>query len=178
MEAWLSSLSFFSLNLIGRLLLINFILQSMSSYLLWILDYPKKSLNEIWSIQRTFLFGSQKGKNKKWALVSSGKVCKPKFLGGLGLRDPKIENKVMYTTLCWKWLFNSKYLWSHIWKRKYEHNITTQELICLQETTTMDKWYGMQPGKIKESSNNIIFGKLEMAKQIFFGMMPGRHAVN
>ena len=84
LEARLSSWTFRTLNIAGRLVLIKSVLQAMPLYLFSILAAPKWILNKIKALQRNFLWGS-KGTNRKWALVQWSTICKPKEQGGIGL---------------------------------------------------------------------------------------------
>ena len=68
-------------------------------------------------------------KEKKIALVSWDKLCKPKEKGGLGLRDPVIMNKVLSAKIWWRWLKNPKELWARIWRKKYAPNMADKSLI-------------------------------------------------
>eukprot|EP00253_Pinus_taeda_P011523 PITA_11523 len=91
-----------SLNMASRVVLIKSILQSMPLYLFSLLAAPKWVLKAIKNLQRNFLWGSS-GHNQKWALVKWEKVCLPKKAGGIGIRDPEHNNKVMGAKLWWRW---------------------------------------------------------------------------
>jgi hypothetical protein len=71
--------------------------------------------------------------DKKWALVSWDKVCKPKSLGGLGLRDPGKLNNTMGAKIWWRWLKTPPEIWEKLWKHKYAPNIHQDHLIRMQE---------------------------------------------
>ena len=72
----------------------------MPSYVFSIQVAPKVVLKKIRAIQRNFLWGSTKIK-QKWALVDWEMVCRPKREGSLGLRDPEIANKVLSAKIWW-----------------------------------------------------------------------------
>jgi len=61
--------TFRSLNLVGRLLLIKAILQSIPIFMLSTLPTPKGVLQHFRTIQRDFLWGKGEEK-KKWALLA------------------------------------------------------------------------------------------------------------
>ena len=48
----------------------------------------KSILRDLRNIQRKFLWSGTQDPHK-WALVNWDSVCKPKYLGSLGLRDPE-----------------------------------------------------------------------------------------
>jgi hypothetical protein len=53
----------------------------------------------------------------KWmALFSWDKVCKPKYLGGIGLRDLGKLNSTMGAIIWWRWLKTLAEIWEKLWK--------------------------------------------------------------
>eukprot|EP00253_Pinus_taeda_P008568 PITA_08568 len=76
-----------ALNFAGRLVLTKAILQAIPQYMLLILPAPKGVLDQIRSIQRSFLWSGNSEK-KKWSLVAWKKLCRPKNKGGLNLDSP------------------------------------------------------------------------------------------
>ena len=94
LESWLSLWTHRALNIASRLILVKYFLQYMPLYLFSMLAAPKWVLKAIWNLQRNFLWGGTKAR-RKWALVSWQEVCIPKKVGGPGLRDPHLSNKVM-----------------------------------------------------------------------------------
>jgi hypothetical protein len=60
--------------------------------------------------------------------VGWDKICRPKSLGGLGLRDPGKLNRVMGEKIWWRWLKHPTELWARIWKIKYVPT-TREELL-------------------------------------------------
>jgi hypothetical protein len=99
MDNW----AFRSLNLVGRLILVKSVLQTIPLYRFSTLTAPKFILRGIRNIQRSFLWGSSKDR-KKWALVSWATICKPKWAGGLGLRDLELMGTTLGAKLWWWWL--------------------------------------------------------------------------
>ena len=82
-----------SLFYTARLQLRNSVLMSISSYWCQIFVFPKKMINMINTVCRSFLwFGvsnNSKPRNMSWS-----KVCKPKKFGGLGIRNLHLWNLV------------------------------------------------------------------------------------
>jgi hypothetical protein len=99
----LSNWTFRSLNLPARLILLKYVLQAIPAYMFSALAAPQTVIKSIRNLQRNFLWHGH-DPNKKWALVSWDKVCKPKSLGGLGLRDPGKLNNTMGENIWWRWL--------------------------------------------------------------------------
>jgi hypothetical protein len=93
---------------------------------------PQNVIKSIRNLQRNFLWHGH-DPNKKWALVSWDKVCKPKSLGGLGLRDPGKLNNTMGEKIWWHWLKITEELWEKIWKHKYTPNTPQAQLIRLTD---------------------------------------------
>jgi hypothetical protein len=83
---------------------------------------PQSVIKKIQNLQRTFLWHGH-NPDKKWALVSWEKVCKPKALGGLGLRDPGKLNNTMGEKIWWRWIKNPTEIWAQLWKHKYAPDI-------------------------------------------------------
>jgi hypothetical protein len=81
-------------------------------------------------LQRIFLW-NDRNPDKKWALVSWDKVCNPKSLGGLGLRDPGKLNNTMGAKIWWCWIKNPTKLWEKLWIHKYTPHTPQTQLIRL-----------------------------------------------
>jgi hypothetical protein len=96
----LNNWTFRSLNLAARLVLLKFVLQAFPTYLFTTLATPQSVIRDIRNIHRCFLWHGNHP-NKKWDLVGWDKICKPKALGGLGLRDLGKLNQVMGEKLWW-----------------------------------------------------------------------------
>jgi len=90
----------------------------MPLYHFSVLNVSKGILKEIRKIQRKCLWGTNNEK-PKWALVSWEKVCRPKNLGGLGMRDPETFNKVFNAKIWWKWVTYKEEPWAIFWHTKY-----------------------------------------------------------
>jgi hypothetical protein len=71
-------------------------------------------------------------------LVSWQKVCKVKKVGGLGLRDSTLLNKVLSAKIWWRWLKRPQDLWARLW-RKNTPQKSQRELI---------RWNGQSPGSL------------------------------
>ena len=114
-----------------RLTLVKVVLKAMPTYLFSVLEAPKAILKCIREIQRNFLWGSSELK-QKWALVDWEMVCKPNRVGGLGLRDPKIANKVMSAKIWWRWVNHQEEPWAKFWNHKYAQGMPKRSLILYE----------------------------------------------
>eukprot|EP00253_Pinus_taeda_P036591 PITA_36591 len=148
LEAKLSLWTHRSLNMASRMVLIKVLLQSMPLYLFSILAAPKWLLKAIKKLQRNFLWGCS-GPNRKWALVKWEKASLPKIGGGIGLRDPEHNNKIMGTKIWWKWLTYPDTQWAQIWTAKYANNLPLVERVRMTEISK-DSWQQLP------SINNIL----------------------
>ena len=68
---------------------------------------------------------------QKWALVDWEMVCRPKQVGGLGLRDLEVMNKVLSAKIWWRWVTNKGELWASFWHQKYAKGSSRKNLIRL-----------------------------------------------
>ncbi|GLJ29509.1 hypothetical protein SUGI_0581720 [Cryptomeria japonica] len=120
-QSKLNSWTLRSLNLVGRLTLVKSILQAMPSFLFSAITAPKIVLKIVRNLQRNFLWRGSETK-RKWALVGWDKICLPRWVGGLGLRDPEILSNALGAKLWWRWLNSPFASWAVLWKAKYASN--------------------------------------------------------
>ena len=92
-----------TLNFVGRLVLVNTILQAMPIYLFSVMMAPKTIMRDLRNIQRNFFWSGTQDPHK-WALVKWDTMCTPKLQGGLGLRDPEKASLVVEVKLWWIWV--------------------------------------------------------------------------
>ena len=123
------------LNLPSLLRLVKLVLQTMSACMFLVLSAPKEVIIKIWAIQRNFLWGSTKIK-QKWVLVDWEIVCRPKRAGGLGLRDLEIANKVLRAKIWWRWVTHKGEPWAKFWHHKYVRGWSSRNLIRYNQDTT------------------------------------------
>jgi hypothetical protein len=124
----LPSWNFCSLNILGHLILLEFVLQDLPVYMFSALATPIFILTIIRNILRNFLWKGAKDGHKR-ALVSWKKKCRPKHTRGLGLRDRSILNKVLSEKMWWRRLKRPHDLWVCLWRRKYTPITPNKELI-------------------------------------------------
>jgi hypothetical protein len=155
------------------LVLIKSVLQAIPTYLFLALETPQSVIKTIQNLQRNFLWhGHDLG--KKWALVSWEKVCKPKSIGGLGLRDPSKLNNIMG--------INSGGIGSSIqhnfgprFGRKNMPHTPTRHISLDSMIRSKALIFGMQPGAITLSFRSTHSGKFRMVRMLCFGWIHGNN---
>eukprot|EP00253_Pinus_taeda_P016827 PITA_16827 len=125
--------AFRTLNMAGRIVLVESVLQAIPIYPLSIMATPLGICSKIREIMRKFIWGGA-NHQKKWALVSWKHLTERKEKGGLGLRDPEKLNKVLGAKLWWQWLREGNDLWKAIWRLKYNMPDTTVDILRQRET--------------------------------------------
>src|ERR1044072_3669746 len=70
------------------------------------------------SIMSHFLWGGREGQQKV-AWIKWEDICKPKAVGGLGLRDWGLCNKALLGKWRWRLMQDSRSLWSRVIRAKY-----------------------------------------------------------
>ena len=129
----------------------------MPMYLFSILAALKAIIKQTRNIQRQFLLGGTKD-IRKWPLVDWQTICTSKSLGGLGLRDPLDNNKVMSAKIWWRWVNYHEEPWAKMGHLKYAPQWPHQSLVRFEE----------DPARIHHLENNS--GKSEVgAKTQFLG---------
>lgn len=105
-----SKWSSFKISIGGRLTLINSILSSLPVFLLSVFRAPKKILNDIVKLQRSFLLGGgERDKSISW--VKWSEICYPKNFGGLGVKDLESFNLALLGKWLWRALGKRDSLW-------------------------------------------------------------------
>ncbi|XP_019435270.1 PREDICTED: uncharacterized protein LOC109341752 [Lupinus angustifolius] len=103
---------------------VNLVLSSIPTYLLSMYKAPEKVLLKIASLQRNFLWGN-KGGGKGIAWVTWSKVYKPKFLGGLGVRDLSRFSEALLGKWRWRRMIEKYALWVKVIESKYEADFSS-----------------------------------------------------
>lgn len=114
------------LSLVGRVILINSVLNVVPIYALSFYKMPQKVMKVLRRIQSDFLWkGSESSCSIHW--VSWKEVCKPKEEGGIGIKDMENFNRDLLSK--WKWrIINEK---EAIWNRIVCHRYITPKLKLL-----------------------------------------------
>ncbi|WJX91754.1 hypothetical protein P8452_73481 [Trifolium repens] len=102
----------------GRIVLLNSVLNAIPIFYLSYLKIPVLVWKQVRRIQREFLWGARNG-NKKINWVKWEDVCKPKTLGGLGVRDIRAVNISLLTKWRRRLLFDDDSIWKGVIRSKY-----------------------------------------------------------
>ncbi|KAK9941797.1 hypothetical protein M0R45_007491 [Rubus argutus] len=107
-----------TLNMAGRLTLIQAVTSSTPVYAMQTAKLPSCTTKTLDKLNRDFLWGDCDGK-KKIHLVKWESVCKPKWLGGLGIKKAATMNQAMLAKTSWRMLQKDEGLWSEVFRSKY-----------------------------------------------------------
>jgi hypothetical protein len=91
-DAFLSSWQASLLNKMGRVVMINSVLDSQLVYAMSALCVPPTTIAEIDRRRRAFLWAGEANTSSAKCLVAWQKCCITKDLGGLGIKDFAIQN--------------------------------------------------------------------------------------
>ena len=94
----------------GRLTLLKSTLSSLPTYYLSLFTVPKAMAMRLERIQRNFLWGSST-KCFKYPLVTWEKVCLPRELGGVGIRNLVSFNQALLGKWLWRYGHETTRLW-------------------------------------------------------------------
>ncbi|XP_026451075.1 uncharacterized protein LOC113351275 [Papaver somniferum] len=114
LQGWRSKI----VNQAGRTTQVNSVLSSMGMYQMQVFKLPETSLHQMERIQRSYWWNSYvKSRSQKY--ISWKKVCLPKRLGGLGLKNLCNYNLAFLAKLAWQLLHNQDALWAKLLKGKH-----------------------------------------------------------
>ncbi|XP_057432140.1 uncharacterized protein LOC130724887 [Lotus japonicus] len=117
-KAKLSAWRMKSISFGGRICLIQSVLSALALYYLSFFRMPPGVIKICNGIMRNFLWGGG-GERRRIAWVSWSSICKPKDVGGLGLKDLTIFNKTLLGKWRWRFLTEPESLWCRVIKAKY-----------------------------------------------------------
>ncbi|PNX87107.1 ribonuclease H, partial [Trifolium pratense] len=102
----------------GRVVLFNSVLNAIPIFYLSYMKIPIQVWKKVKRIQREFLWGGRNGVKKiNW--VKWDTICKPKHLGGLGVRDIRVVNFSLLAKWRWRLLSEDESMWKKVIKGKY-----------------------------------------------------------
>jgi hypothetical protein len=100
-----------SLSQAGRLVLIKSVAAALPSYAMSSFLLPKSFCAELDRIFKNFWWGFSASKTRNLTLKAWDSICKPKELGGLGLRRMREVNLALISKLGWNLLNKSDLMW-------------------------------------------------------------------
>lgn len=105
----------------GKEVLTKSIAQAIPTYTIGLFKLLKRVVHDLNRALANFWWGrSNKGRKIHWRRW--GILCKPKWSGGLGLRDFEIFNQAMLAKQAWHILQNPQSLVAKVLKAKYFHS--------------------------------------------------------
>ncbi|CAN1217840.1 Putative ribonuclease H protein At1g65750 [Linum perenne] len=110
-----------SLSLAGRVTLASSVLNAIPSYVMQSAFLPVHICEAIDRKIRDFIWGSVDGA-RKIHNINWETVCKPKHLGGLGLRNARDLNKAFLMKIVWGLVTRPTELWAKVLRSKYLKN--------------------------------------------------------
>ena len=102
----------------GRVVLIQSNLESLPSHTMQCFKLPSQISDKLDQINRDF-FWKNASTSKGLPLIAWNKICRPKKLGGLGLRQTAAVNKAFLAKLAWKLLTQPDNFWVQLMSAKY-----------------------------------------------------------
>ncbi|CAL1356777.1 unnamed protein product [Linum trigynum] len=106
------------LSIGGRVVLINAVLASQSTYVSSLFLIPKHIIKSLEKVQRDFLWSGNQDKEKFH--LASWELCKTaKDRGGLGIRDLEVHNKALLLKWHWKFATERGSWWRNIINIKF-----------------------------------------------------------
>nr|XP_016498719.1 PREDICTED: uncharacterized protein LOC107817408 [Nicotiana tabacum] len=103
----------------GKEVLIKSTLSSMSTYYLSMLQAPVSITEKLERLQRNFLWDAVDG-TRKFHLVNWQTVTSPKKWGGLGVKDLRVFNRVLWGKWRWRFRVEEHALWREVIVEKYD----------------------------------------------------------
>ncbi|WMV47514.1 hypothetical protein MTR67_040899 [Solanum verrucosum] len=109
------------ISLGGRVTLINFVLDSLPTYVMSLFPIPAKVEERLDKLRRDFLWlGNKEGKGPhlfKWQVVQ---LHKQSGGGGLGIRNLRIQNACLLSKWLWRFTRETHALWREVIVNKYD----------------------------------------------------------
>lgn len=105
-----------SLNMVGRRIIVQSSFVTVPTYSMQSIAIPVSTCNEIDRIYRNFLWGHEEN-TRKIHTVNCNDICKPRNMGGLGLRKVCDFNVAFLTKMAWQ--SNQDKLWVRDFRDKY-----------------------------------------------------------
>ncbi|KAK2394949.1 hypothetical protein QL285_056723 [Trifolium repens] len=106
------------LSFAGRVTLAKSVLEAVPIYPMMTSKIPKSCLDDIQRIQRNFIWGDYDNV-RKYHAVNWSAITKPKWMGGLGIRNLEAMNQACLLKLGWNFKHGENDFWCEVLRGKY-----------------------------------------------------------
>ncbi|CAL1375573.1 unnamed protein product [Linum trigynum] len=130
-----------SLSLAGRVTLATSVLNALPNYVMQTAVLPVSVCDTIDRKVRAFIWGAEDGASKTH-LVNWETICKPKELGGLGMRSARALNLSYIMKLGWAFLNKSEELWIRVLQGKY-FKVNDAGALVMKKSNHSRLWKGI-----------------------------------
>jgi hypothetical protein len=130
----------------ARTTLVKSVINAIPTYLMSLFLLPKSLCASINSCIRKFWWGYLQDKKHGLSLLSWANICKPKSLGGLGIRSMEDMNNSLLARLGWKMVSNQPHLWVDSLRGKYLKN-GVSFLSAPSNSVSSWLWKGLQKNR-------------------------------
>jgi hypothetical protein len=103
----------------ARTTLVKSVINAIPTYLMSLFLLPESLCASINSCIRKFWWGYPQDKKHGLSLLAWANICKPKSLGGIGIRSMEDMNNSLLARLGWKMVSNQPHLWVDSLRGKY-----------------------------------------------------------
>ncbi|KAJ4805083.1 RNA-directed DNA polymerase (Reverse transcriptase)-related family protein [Rhynchospora pubera] len=107
LQGWKSKL----LSRAGRLTLVSSVLTAIPTYFMSVFLLPKWLLKSVVKERSRFLWGSNMVGKQKVHLMAWNRICLPKAVGGLGIKELQLQNQALLLRWLWKLYTDRSSLW-------------------------------------------------------------------
>ncbi|CAI0476314.1 unnamed protein product [Linum tenue] len=128
-------------SLAWRVTLATSVLNALSNYVMQTAVLPVSVCDIIDRKVRAFIWGAEDGVSKSH-LVKWETICKPKELGGLGMRSARALNLSYIMKLGWAFLNKSEELWVRVLQRKY-FKVNEAGALVMKKSNFSRLWKGI-----------------------------------
>ncbi|KAF7822906.1 reverse transcriptase [Senna tora] len=137
LESWKSRY----LSPMGKITMLNSVVNPMVSYYMQCLSFPIGVCDSIDKLNRNFFWNSINGK-KKIHLVAWGKIAKPRRLGGLGIHRTHERNLALLAKLYWRVRKDDNSVWAKVGRAALTMKVTKNTVIgrCLRKGEEAARW--------------------------------------
>lgn len=102
----------------ARLILIQSVASTIPYYYMQTGKVPESTIKELEKLNRDFFWGDTEG-HKKIHPLAWKLVCRPKNIGGLGVRRLTDMNRALLIKLGWRMIHHKESLWARVIWAKY-----------------------------------------------------------